>query len=129
MNFLTRNSRALEIPGLLVEDKPAVTLHAFFQENLEKRGGGYVLPDCITRGGITIRLTLFTDFSDGRWRVEGSVEFSILFIRSVREVKILLDAYKSVEALKRNGPKALDDWKCISLSLIKFQGLKVSHVP
>lgn len=129
MNFLTRNSRALEIPGLLVEDKPAVKIHAFFQEDLEKRGGGYVLPDYITRGGITIRLTLFTDFLDGRWRVGGSLDFSILFIRSVREVKILLDAYKSVEAQKRNGSKALDDWKCIFLSLIKFQGLKVSHVP
>ena len=90
MNFLTRNSRALEIPGLLVEDKPAVILYAFFQEDLEKRGGGCVLPDYITRGGITIRLTLFADFLDGRWRVGGSLDFSILFIHSVREVKILL---------------------------------------
>lgn len=66
MNFLTRNSRALEIPGLLVEDKPAVILYAFFQEDLEKRGGGCVLPDYITHGGITMRLTLFADFLDGR---------------------------------------------------------------
>lgn len=63
VNFLTRNSRALEIPGLLVEDKPAVILYAFFQEDLEKKGRiGYVLPDYITRGGITIRLTLFAGF-------------------------------------------------------------------
>ena len=76
-----------------------------------------------------MRLTLFADFLDGRWSVGGSLDFSILFIHSVREVKILLDAYKNVEALKGNGPKALDDWKCIFLSLIKFQGLKLSHVP
>ena len=52
----------LEILGLLDEDKPAVTLYAFFQEDLEKKGNECVLPAHITRGGIPIRLRFLLIF-------------------------------------------------------------------